>query len=263
MRKLVEYKIISGQVVETRRSWLQVRQPGEARKGRAPRKAGNTSEKKIKQNEASSTKELARVINSTFRAGDAHVVLKYDNDSIPADYEAAALRLKKFLERVRREFRHRFNRLPVLCWVTANWSPRREAPARLHHHLVVEKEAAAVIHELWDGGGYSEEDLDGRGDHTDLAAYMIANVAGLPAGKKKWHATRNVSRPIYTEPVAVYDVEGIQPDKGATIKAHESYADEDGRITSAYLRCVLPVRPYVRGGKIVMPAQKKRKDKGG
>ena len=137
MRKLVEYKIISGQVVETRRSWLQVRQPGEARKGRAPRKAGNTSEKKIKQNEASSTKELARVINSTFRPGDAHVVLKYDNDHVPADYEAAALRLKKFLERVRREFRRRFNRLPVLCWVTANWSPRREAPARLHHHLVV------------------------------------------------------------------------------------------------------------------------------
>lgn len=259
MRKLVEYKIISGQVVETRRSWLQVRRPGEARKGRAPRKAGNTSEKKIKQNEASSIKELARVINATFRAGDGHLVLKYDNDSLPADLDAAALNIKKFLERVRYEFRRRFDRLPVLVWVNANWSPKREAPARLHHHLVVEKAAVSIIHELWTGGGYSEEDLDGRGDHSDLAAYLIANVAGLPSGKKKWHAARNVSRPIYTEPVTVSDVEGIQPEKGSTIKAHESYADEDGNITSAYLRCVLPVRPYVRGGKIVTPKPAKRK----
>jgi len=95
MKRLVEYKIISGNVMETRRSYMALRsKPGEKSK-RAPRVAGNSSEKKIKANELSSARELARVLNCNFRAGDVHIVLKYPGDTVPATFGAPGENLKK------------------------------------------------------------------------------------------------------------------------------------------------------------------------
>lgn len=258
MKKLMEYKIISGGcVVETRRSWMSVRQQGEPKPTRGVRKAGNTSEKKIKANETESARELARAVNCTVKAGDLWVTLKYDEEHLPGSYEEACADMSRFLRIIRREFRKIFGRLPYLFWVTANWSPKRQAPARLHQHLVIERESLELLGQLWKGGGLNIELLDGRADHSDLAFYMVQNVHGQP-GKKKWHASRNVGRPIYTEPVPVEDVEDVQPEKGAVIKEHATTTDEDGRVVGTYLRCVLPEPVKVRGGQIVIPGRRRR-----
>ena len=258
MKQLMEYKIISGRVVETRRSWLSVRQAGEPVKRRAARVAGATSEKKIKANEISSSRELARRINAVFLPGDALVTPKYVAEHLPSSYEEAEDYLKKALRQYRKEFKKAYGRSPKMVWVTANWSPSRNAPARLHHHIVVEAEGVEMLRRLWQGGGMSIEFLDNRGDHSDLAAYMVANVHGRPA-KKKWHCSRGLADEIiYTEPVPVEDVEDVRPEKDAVIKEHETSCDEDGHVTSSYLRCVLAEKPKVRGGKIVMPKSGKR-----
>lgn len=258
MKRLMEYKIISGRVIEIRRSVMSVREVGEARPRRAPRVAGNTSEKKEKANELSSARNLARVINCNYGAGDVHCVLKYIQELLPVDYEAAEAFLKKVLDKYRREFRKRYNRSPKVIWVTGNWSPMKKKPARLHHHVIVEKDGAELLHSLWTGGGWSQEDLDNRGDHSDLAAYLCENVQGRPA-KNRWHCSRGMDRPIYTEPEPVEDVEDIHEVKGTVIKEHEVIYDEDGIAVSSYIRCLSQVAPKVRGGKIVMP----RKDKKG
>lgn len=258
MRKLMEYKIISGRTVEIRRSWLPVRKAGEGMAKRSPRKAGASSEAKIKANEISSAKELARGINATMEAGDIFATLKYDQDHLPADEETAIRNMNKFLRKLRKTFREIYGRLPQCFWVDANWSPKRNAPARLHHHLVIERKAEALISQLWPGGGLVLVYLDNRGDHSDLAAYMVANIHGRP-GKKKWHASRNVDRPIYTEPVEVDNVEDVQAEAGSVIKSHESSEDEDGRVTSCYLRCVLPAAPEVRGNRILLPKKSRRR----
>ena len=260
-KHLMEYKIISGRTVEIRRSWLSVRQPGESRKGRAARVAGRSSERKIKANEQSSVRELARVINSTFEPGDAQIILKYDDQHLPGSYADAEADLKRFLSKVRYELRKAGAESLVAVWVTANWSPKREAPARYHHHAVVKSETVALIRRLWTAGSFSEQDLDERGDHSALAEYMVANVNRIGAGKAKWHATRTVSRPIYTEPEPVSSVEGIQPERDSVIQEHQTATDEDGRVTSSYIRCTLKERPRVRGGKIVLPDKRRRKRK--
>ena len=257
MKRLMEYKIISGRVTEIRRSWLPVRQAGEPKPKRAPRVAGASSEKKIKANEKSSALEAARVINVNFGKGDCLVTAKYDERHLPADYESAERDVEKALRELRRRFKAMKGENPIIFRVTANWSPKRNAPARLHQHLIMEPAAEKLFREIWQGGGYSMEELDNRGDHSDLAAYLVANVHGRP-GKKKWHVSRNVKRPIYTEPEPVDDVEGIAPEKGSVIKAHEANCDEDGRVTSTYLRCLLPEGQKVRGGKIITPSVKKR-----
>ena len=258
MKKLMEYKIISGRVVETRRSWMPVRQTGEPTPTRGTRRAGSSSEKKIKSNEQESARRLARAVNSTVQAGDLFATLKYDDPHLPADYGQAEADLARFLRILRREFRKQFGRLPWCFWVTANWSPKREAPARLHQHLIIERDAYALLGKLWQGGGLNIELLDNRADHSDLAAYLVANVQGQPA-KKKWHASRNVQREIYTEPVEVQDVEDVQPEKGAVIKEHQVTQDEDGRVVGTYLRCVVAAPVKVRGGQIVIPGARKRR----
>lgn len=256
MRQLMEYKIISGRVTEIRRSWLPVRRAGEPAPKRAQRKAGASSERKIAANERSAELKLARVINCTFGRGDAHVVLKYDDAHLPGAYEDAEKDLDKALRKLRGRFKSAIGRNPKIVYATANWSPHRQAPARLHHHVVVEAEAEPLLREIWRGGGYSMEVLDDRGDHTDLAAYIVENVR--IRGKRKWHASRNVLRPTYTEPEPVADVEGIQPEKGSVIKEHRASCDEEGHVTSTYMRCLLDVGQKVRGGKIITPRAVKR-----
>ena len=258
MKIIVEYKIISGNVIETRRSFMTVRSPGEPKPRRAPRLAGNSSERKIKANEQETVKRLARTINTNFRAGNCLLTLKYDDEHLPGTYEAAEAYIKKVLDKARKKFKKLYGRNPKVVWVTANWSTKHQCPARLHHHLVVEDGLEKIITELWETcQGIILTYLDNRLDHSDLAAYLLNNVHGKP-GKERYHSTRNMVKPFITEPVPVDDVENVQPEKGAVIKEHSNTTDEDGRVISAYLRCTVPVAPKVRGGKLVMPRPKKR-----
>lgn len=264
MKKKMEYMIISGhgRIIEKRRSWMPVRQAGEPKPTRGVRKAGASSEKKIKANETESARELARAVNCTVNAGDLWIALKYDNEHLPESYEAAADDMSRFLRQLRREYRKQFGTLPWIFWVTANWKPEKNGegrPARLHQHMLAPANALELIRELWKGGGINIELLDNRIDHSDVAFYMVRNVHGQP-GKKKWHASRNVQRPVYTEPVEVQDVENVQPEKGAIIKEHQVTADEDGRIVGSYLRCVVAAPVKIRGGQIVIPGRRRRKE---
>lgn len=87
MVRLVEYRIISGPVIEIRRCRMAVgAQPG---RRRAPRKAGASSLKKIMQNEKAAVQRLARIINANFGAGDLWLTLKYSDARLPVTKEEA------------------------------------------------------------------------------------------------------------------------------------------------------------------------------
>ena len=255
MRKLMEYKIIAGRTVEIKRSYLSVR-PGEKRK-RGTRKAGSSSLKKIRANEMNAARELARLINMNFPAGSGFVSLKYDNARLPEDFEAAKAFAEKYVRKLRRAYRRETGHNPKLILVNANWSPRRQAPARLHHHLILPADGIELARRLWPGGGFSLECLDSRADHSALAEYLIENLHGMP-NEKHWHPSRNLDKPIYTEPVPVDDIEGVKAEKESVIKEHRVSTDEEGHVTGAYLRCVLPEAPRVRGGQIFLTRRKRR-----
>lgn len=257
MKKLMEYKIISGRTVEIKRSFLPVRSRGEQTQRRGNRRAGTSSEKKIKANEISCMRQLARTINVNFDAGDGFVTLKYDPKHLPADFTAAKKTAEKFMRKLRTAFKKLYGRNPKTILINANWSPRRKAPARLHHHLICEKDVIELARKLWEGGGFSLEILDSRGDHSKLAGYLIENLQGLP-NEKHFHPSRNLDKPIYTEPVPVADVEGVQAVKGAVIEEHGKSEDEDGRVIGSYLRCSLPEKPRVRGGQIYLTRRPRR-----
>lgn len=177
----MEYKIISGKVIEIRRSFLQTRDACEPKRRRSARVAGHSSESKIKRNERECVRECARVINCNFQAGDLHCVLKYEDGKLPGSYEEAEGVLKKWIGAYRRAFLKETGRAPKMLWVTANFSPKRKAPARIHHHVVIEREGLEIASRLWTGGGFATERLDSRVDHSDLAAYLVENVYDRPA----------------------------------------------------------------------------------
>ena len=136
MRQQMQYRIIAGRTVETRRGLFSIGPT--YRKPRGTRRAGASSLKKIKANEKSCILNCARKINCNFRAGDVFLTLKYDDAHYPEDlsYEQAEADVKKFLRRVRSEYRKAAGEKLRAVWVTANWSPEHQAPARLHQHAV-------------------------------------------------------------------------------------------------------------------------------
>lgn len=262
MRKLMEYKIISGRVVETKRTWFSNNnEPCRKRN----KKANPSSEKKIRANEKGSIRNLARVINCNFEAGDIFCTLSYDSGHYSEyfNFDQAKEDLKRFRTKLRKVYNSQTGKKLKAIWVTANWSPHRGAPARLHHHMILPGDALEIARELWQQfggqGTFKMEDIDNRGDHSDLAAYMSENVHDRPAGENTWSCCRGMDRPIYTEPVEVLDMEDMQPDYGSTIMDVEECRDEDGVLISKYMRCKLKERPAVRGGQVVLPKKPGRK----
>lgn len=264
MKKLMEYKIISGRTIETKRSWLSIGPT--YKRPRGTRKAGTSSLRKIKANERECVRNLARLINCNYTAGDGFTTLKYDDQHYPASYETASEILTKFIRKLRTQFRKESGQNLFVISETANWSPHRQAPARLHHHIVIPSAAVELTRKLWPQfggmGTVNVKDLNDEGDYSGLAAYMIENVHNRPAGENKYHASRGMARPIITEPVEVDDVEDIQPDYGAIVKDIQETRDEDDRVIGKYQRCVLPKPPKVRGGQIILQKNTRRRKTG-
>ena len=275
MRKLMEYHIISGRTVETRRTWLP--SGPTVQKKRGVRRAGASSLKKIKANERSCVMNLARTINCNFGAGDWFVCLKYDDMHYPAgesadpaekreqEYQAAKRILtKKFLPKLRSVYREITGKPLKAVWVTANWSTKQKHFCRIHHHLVLPADALAIANDIWReigglDGTLQAECLNSEGDYSRIAAYMIDNVQGRPAGENRWSGCRGMEKPVISEPVEVEDVEGIMPLRDEVVKDVIEHADENGRIISKYMRGVFPERVTVKGGQIILPGSRRRK----
>ena len=263
MRQLMQYRIISGRTVETRRGLFSIGPT--YRKPRGTRRAGASSLQKIKANEKSCELQCARKVNANFRAGDGYLTLKYDDAHYPKDlsYETAEQNMGKFLRKLKKEYTKRTGQKQAAVWVTANWSPEKQQPARLHHHIIVPSEAIEIARKLWaEFGGIGTvwiKELNDEGDYSKLAYYMVENVRGLPAGKQRWHCCRGMAESITTELEPVDDVENLQPDPDSVVKDVQETKDEDGRVIGKYMRCVWKEPPKVRGGQVVMPWKRKRK----
>lgn len=250
----MEYHIISGRVVETRRSYLPCR--GKPEKQRGIRRAGASSEKKIRLNERQEKQRLARLLNTNFFQGGYMVTLKYADGRLPESYEDAREEGEKLMRKLRLLCKKEGVELRRVM-VTANWSPKRDAAARYHHHVVINKIPLAMLEKLWPTGEMYIETLK-KGDLSQLASYLCDNVRLEESGKKKWSPSKNLDKPVYTEPVEVSDPDGIRPMEGATETVQEPTYNEDGKQIGGYMRCTMPARPEIKGGRIILPKIKKR-----
>lgn len=213
-------------------------------KRRGVKARGKTTKKKLEANEREAVKELARLINCNFGAGDLWVTVGYDDatlGSMSADPEERKAQGKDFLRRFLLKCGYRCKKEGrklryIAC--TSVKAAGSDAPARLHHHIIMDRLDYEKLCELWPCGReyISYRVIDGRGDYTGIARYMCAN-AGEAGGKKRWSCSQGLKRPVYTEPVPVKDL-AIKAPRNGRIEENVILYDREGGTGSAYMRYV-------------------------
>ena len=235
MRRLMEYKIISGRTVEIRRVMMSVRKEDDQTRRRGIRVRGKTSLRKILANEREAVKNLARLINCNFGPGDMWITLTYSEDRLPRDMEDAEKQFAVFLRKLRALCRKETGKNPIYIASPSQHDPRTGEKVRLHYHVVMPAVAYESLIKLWPKEDVTYRRLDGRGDYTGIARYICSNAVREP-GKKRWSSSRGLKKPIYTEPVPVKSGERIYIPRHASLKAKETLEDLETGMGSVYVR---------------------------
>lgn len=256
MKRLMRYKIIAGKTVEERKALMDSRKKSTSR---GKRIKGNSKPRHIRYNEREAVKNLARVINCNFGAGDLWLTLTYGPDRLPADIRAAKKDLSCFVRRVRRIFYEEHGRNPRYVISTSRTDPRTGEPVRLHHHIVMERAAYDTVCQLWPQEDITYRLMDGRGDYTGIARYIVSQAEKGP-DTKKWSTSRgNMAKPIYTEPVPVSIDKPLPVPAGAVVREKYSLTDEETNTYTEYIRYTIPEKPAPKKPKDRKQRKKKRK----
>ena len=174
----------------------------------------------------SAERQVARLLNNNFAAGtDVHIVLEYDDGELGKISEKAEramcagaddvrvqereLRdalfcegqsdLENYIRRVRRACAKSKIELRYLA-VTSDMDGKTGEDARLHHHLIVNAEAAGICREKWRGTAWEAELYNVNGDLSALAEYLIRQARSVP-GTQRYKPSRTLEQPITTEPI--------------------------------------------------------------
>lgn len=208
--------------------------------------------KKIKSNEASAVKRLARVINANFAHGDILVGLDYspkgyekvcaragvpvtacEPESLEAIYKAAEKELENAIRRVKRELEKTGTELKYAA-VTSDLNGKTGECVRVHHHLLINAEALSAFIAKWNMGGVNYSTLRRQADYTDIAVYLIKQVRYLPDAKK-YKTSRNLIRVTPIDRIAKNGAL-IRAPKGAVLLHAAEYKPGDPQ----YIRYILP-----------------------
>lgn len=196
--------------------------------GERPTKSERRMKSDIKQqqrNEAGAEKRVARLLNANFSCRDSLVTLTYNDDSLKALgegldedglYHAAHHQLRLWLRRVRRacaaagiEFRY--------IAITSDVKGSTGEVVRVHHHVIVNGEAAELAKEKWKKGASDRKSLHDEVDRTRLAAYLLKQARRLEEDKK-YIPSRNLDIPQPRDRVAVSGAELAVPRGGQLLE---------------------------------------------
>ena len=238
----------AGNVGEKIKFWIP-----NARPSKSSRKI-KSDLKKIKQNEASAVKRLARVINANFSHGDILLGLDYspkgfekvcaragvaDSDTEPesleAIYKAAEQELDNALRRVKRELEKDGTELRYVA-ITSDLNGKTGECVRVHHHLIINAQALPAFMKKWTCGSVQYSTLRRQVDYTDIAVYLIKQVRYLPDAKK-YKSSRNLVRVVPVDRVAKNGSQ-LRAPKGAVLL----HAGEYKPGYPQYIRYILPDR---------------------
>ena len=241
MKALMRYKIISGRVVEKRDVLIEVSLDPTTLKHR-PRgkRKGSSAAAQIERNRNEAVKTLARRLNCNCSPGDLLLTLKYNDMRLPETREDADRVMGNFIRRIQRAYKKLTGeRLLIYAAVTAQFSSKTGKPVRLHHHLVIPAVAWEVIAKHWPSDQFSYRLLDGSGDYTGIADYMVRN-AGYQRGKQTWTGSQNLKKPTFTAPEPVVEAGSFRVPKTANIVERVVREDQESGFRAAYIRYIMP-----------------------
>ena len=242
----------AGDVGEKTKFWVPGKKP--SRSGRREK----TEIRKQLQNEYSVQKQLARLMNANFGPGDLLMGLDYsqegmarleawavsrglaldsldEEERIEAIRQAADWALSNLLRRVKRAMDKEGLILRYIA-ITSDMDGDTEEAVRVHHHLVVPKEAKAAFLSKWEGwGGVDWSGLSRQRNYAPIAEYFIRQVRNKVPDAKKYIPSRNLVRPLPKDRVAATDAE-LRAPKGTKLLFRNEF--KPGR--PQYIRYLLP-----------------------
>ena len=226
------------------------------------RRRGRDSIRKQEQNAYSAQKTLARLLNANFRAGDLFLGLDYSGEGLDrvldwgranglavdaedpgeqmaAMWEAASHELDNCIRRVKYRLKKQGIELKAV-YATSDMDGQTGEAVRVHHHLVVNKEAREAFLAAWEQYGLGSVDWtplwEDQEDRTAIAEYIIRQVRHVPDAKK-YRSTRNLVRPRPKDRVAASDAE-LRVPKGGKLLFRQEF--RPGR--PQYIRYTLPAK---------------------
>lgn len=158
--------------------------------------------------------ELGRILNCNHKVGrDFHLTMTYSNKGLEAlmkkagtdDPDAFVRYAKKEYDNCLKRVQYRAKKLDVEVKAAAVVSisdPETGEAVRVHHHVVVNAEAAMLFDECWNAGEVRGRELYSHHgpDLQELADYMIAQAARVGTDKR-YTRTRNLLKPLVHRPV--------------------------------------------------------------
>ena len=198
---------ISGNVGEKVKYWVSGNKPVRSKR----RMTSDVN--KVEKNEKQSEKNLARILNTNFGAqGGVLVGLDYSDASYKKLFgeckdlvevsECAKHQASLCLRRVRREAKKRGIEVKAVI-ITADLDGETKESVRVHHHIVVNREAAELFGEKWKHGKTADYEYlhSDQKDRTPLAHYLMSQISHIQDGKA-YITTRNLERPKCIDRIA-------------------------------------------------------------
>lgn len=236
----------AGTVGDKTKFWVQGARPSSRNRRRE-----KSEIKKQEQNEYSAVKAAARVLNINFREGDLLLGLDYDEpgmvkltDQLPEDLaeeerqdrlrEAAAHELQLCLRRVQRSLEKEGVELRYHLGITSDMDGETGELVRVHHHIIVNREAREAFVKKWTLGSVEWSPLSSQPDYTPIAEYLLRQVRRIKDAKK-YTSSRNLVRPKPKDRVAAGGAE-LRVPKGAMLLVRSEF--RPGR--PQYIRYILP-----------------------
>jgi hypothetical protein len=215
--------------------------------------------RKREQNEYSAVKRLARILNMYFSSGDLMLGIDYadkgirklekqivdkginideldETQKLEAMYLAADHELTNCLRRATRRAK-KDGVILKAALTTSDMDGETGESVRVHHHLVINKEAKEYFVAAWgDLGGVTWDPMwSDQEDRTDIAAYMLRQVRHVP-DSKKFRTTRNLTPPVPKDRIVNSDAE-LQVPRGGKLLFRREFSRND---SAQYIRYVLP-----------------------
>lgn len=235
----------AGNVGEKTKFWI----PGE-RPSKSQRRE-KSEIKKQEQNEASAVKNLARLLNANFHAGDLLLGLDYSDEGmkrVVARAEGMGVSRENeeaFTEAVRQAAEHElrlvFRRVKrdigafEYIGVTPDMDGETGEVVRVHHHIVVKAEAKESFLEKWkELGSVDWAFMKAQEDYMPIAEYLMQQVRRVPDAKK-YISSRNLIRPKPRDRVVVSGAE-LRAPRGSRLVHRNEYKPG----LPQYIRYILP-----------------------
>ena len=248
----------AGPVGEKIKFWV----PGQKPVGKLTRKQ-KSDIRKAAQNEYAATRQLARLINANFQPGDLFLGLDYSEEAhlrlemaafgggqkriataslrtglamtdrnksiltegqrMEAIREAAAHELVNCIRRVKRELDREGIELKYVS-ITSDMDGETGEAVRVHHHLVINREAREAFLHKWQEkgmGGVDWKPLDKQDDYYGVAEYMVKQVR-KQAEENQFASSRNLVRPKPKDRVVASAAE-VRVPKGCRLLHRQEY----------------------------------------